>query len=62
MYEVLMELMEPKIQEREQWAARQSARQTAERMLRKGKMPLEDIAEYSGLSIEAVRQMKTEIQ
>lgn len=58
MYEVLMELMEPKIQEREQWAARQ----TAERMLRKGKVPLEDIAEYSGLSIEAVRQMKTEIQ
>ena len=73
MCEALMEMMEPKIREREQKVrqasieqgiaigANNTARETAERLIRTGKLPLEDIADCTGLPFETVKQMESGI-
>ena len=77
MCEALMEMMEPKIREREQKVrqasieqgieqgiaigANNTARETAERLIRTGKLPLEDIADCTGLPFETVKQLESGI-
>lgn len=66
MYETLMEIMEPRItemmepriREREQRAAQESAKETAEKLIKKGKLTLEDIADCTGLPLETVKKLE----
>jgi len=40
---------------------RENARETVLRMLQDGELPMDKIAKYSGLGIEEVEQLKTEL-
>jgi len=41
-------------------AAQESARETAKRMIKAGKMSLEDIADYTELSFETVKELESQ--
>lgn len=70
MCKALLEIMEPEIneivgaatKEAVEKTARETARETAKRMIRKGKMTVEEIAEYvPSLSVNELKKLEAEI-
>ena len=59
-YEAAQEAAQKAAQEATQKATLDNARKTAIRLIRWGKMPLEDIAEVTNLPLDTVKELETE--
>lgn len=65
MSEALFEIMEPKIieikrQAKEEGMEREK-KESAKRMLESGRLTIEDVAEYSGLTAEQINDLRKEL-
>ena len=62
MCKLLEDMRNEAAREAEKKAALDSAKETAKRMIQKGKMPLEEIADYvPALSLDDLKQLKAEV-
>ena len=55
------EIMRSYIKSERYEAAEENARKTAIRMIKAGKMPLEEIADYTELPFDVVKELKVEV-
>ena len=56
----MSEIMDRLVEKRVQEAVHECGVKTAKKLIARGKLSLEEIAEYSGLSVEEVRELSEE--